>query len=64
MRDIFEAAGYKHKWKRKTVLASGLKCPKCKMEIPKGNLAYIKYSKYLDHISEYLCEKCKAKQKE
>lgn len=64
MRDIYKAAGYKYKWKRKKVLASGLKCPKCKMEIQKGSFAYIKHSKYLGHVSEYLCDKCMAKTKE
>lgn len=58
MKDVFETASYKFKWKRKKVLASGLKCPQCKMEIPKGDFAYIKHSSYLGHISEFLCKKC------
>jgi len=58
MKGILEAAGYKYKWKRKKVLASGLKCPKCKIEIPKGDFAYIKHSTYLSDISEFQCTSC------
>ena len=58
MRNIFETAGYKFHWKKKEVLRSGLKCPYCYLTIKKGEIAYIKYNKWLNAISDFCCGNC------
>lgn len=58
MRHIYEIAGYKFRWKKKKVLTDGLNCPSCDLTLKKGQIAYIKYNRWLDAISDFCCAKC------